>query len=144
MHLTKFSRKYFDPSNPNILEKNPRKKRPVTAIKYFGKKIFPHFLVAIADLTHPPSNYRSSVRIIGCYLTKFLRKYFDPSNPNKFFLNFLVRNGLTAIKCFGKQIFPHFLVAVTDLTHPLSNNRSSIRIIGCYKRRLLGRRWMWK
>ena len=29
-------------------------------------------------------------------------------------------------------MFPHFLVAIADLTHPLSNNRSSIRIIGCY------------
>ena len=26
---------------------------------------------------------------------------------------------------------PQFLVAIADLTHPLSNNRSSIRIIGC-------------
>ena len=39
------------------------------AIKYFGKWIFPHFLVAIADLTHPLSNNRSSTRIIGCYLS---------------------------------------------------------------------------
>ena len=35
----------------------------------------------------------------------------------------------------GHKIFPemnitHFLVAIADLTHPLSNNRSSIRIIG--------------
>ena len=30
-------------------------------------------------------------------------------------------------------MFPHFLVAIADLTHPLSNNRSSVRIIGCYK-----------
>ena len=29
-------------------------------------------------------------------------------------------------------MFPHFLVAIADLTHPLSNNRSSVRIIGCY------------
>ena len=28
-------------------------------------------------------------------------------------------------------MFPHFLVAIADLTHPLSNNRSSVRIIGC-------------
>ena len=39
----------------------------LAAIKYFRKKIFPHFLVAIADLTHPLSNYRSSIRIIGCF-----------------------------------------------------------------------------
>ena len=30
-------------------------------------------------------------------------------------------------------MFPHFLVAIADLTHPLSNNRSSVRIIGCSK-----------
>ena len=41
-------------------------------------------------------------------------------------------NFLTAIKYFRKYIFPHFLVAIADLTHPLSNDRSSIRIIGCY------------
>ena len=29
-------------------------------------------------------------------------------------------------------MFPHFLVAIADLTHPLSNNRSSVRVIGCY------------
>ena len=29
-------------------------------------------------------------------------------------------------------MFPHFLVTIADLTHPLSNNRSSVRIIGCY------------
>ena len=29
-------------------------------------------------------------------------------------------------------MFPHFLVAIADLTHPLSNNRSSVCIIGCY------------
>ena len=30
-------------------------------------------------------------------------------------------------------MFPHFLVAIADLTHPLSNNRSSVRIIiDCY------------
>ena len=29
-------------------------------------------------------------------------------------------------------MFPHFLVAIADLTHPLSNNRSSVRIIGCF------------
>ena len=28
-------------------------------------------------------------------------------------------------------MFPHFLVAIADLAHPLSNNRSSVRIIGC-------------
>ena len=28
-------------------------------------------------------------------------------------------------------MFPYFLVAIADLTHPLSNNRSSVRIIGC-------------
>ena len=39
----------------------------------------------------------------------------------KIFVNFL-----TTIK------YSHFLVAIADLTHPLSNNRSSIRIIGCY------------
>ena len=32
----------------------------------------------------------------------------------------------------GNKIFPYFLVAIADLTHPLSNNRSSIRIIGCF------------
>ena len=32
-------------------------------------------------------------------------------------------------------MFPHFLVAIADLTHPLSNNRSSIRIIGCFEAR---------
>ena len=30
-------------------------------------------------------------------------------------------------------MFPHFLVAIADLTHPLSNNRSSVRVIGCFK-----------
>ena len=30
-------------------------------------------------------------------------------------------------------MFPHFLVAIADLTHPLSNNRSSVRVIGCIK-----------
>ena len=30
-------------------------------------------------------------------------------------------------------MFPHFLVAIADLTHPLSNNRSSVRVIGCLK-----------
>ena len=35
------------------------------------------------------------------------------------------------IKHFGKQIFLHFfLVAIADLTNPLSNNRSSIGMIG--------------
>ena len=48
------------------------------------------------------------------------------NRSTKIFVNFL-----TAIKYFRKWIFPHFLVAIADLTHPLSNNRSSIRIIGC-------------
>ena len=29
-------------------------------------------------------------------------------------------------------MLPHFLVAIADLTHPLLNKRSSIRIIGCF------------
>ena len=49
------------------------------------------------------------------------------NRSTKIFVNFL-----TAIKYFRKYIFPHFLVAIADLAHPLSNNRSSIRIIGCY------------
>ena len=53
------------------------------------------------------------------------------NRSTKIFVNFL-----TAIKYFWKQIFPHFLVAIADLTHPLSNNRSSIRIIGCLYRLL--------
>ena len=40
-----------------------------------------------------------------------------------------------AIKYFGKLIFPHFLVTIADVTHPLSNNRSSVRIIDCYQDR---------
>ena len=48
------------------------------------------------------------------------------NRSTKIFVNFL-----TAIKYFRKKIFPPFLVAIADLTHPLSNNRSSIRIIGC-------------
>ena len=41
-------------------------------------------------------------------------------------------NILTVIKYFRKYTFQYFLVAIADPTHPLSNNRSSIRIIDCY------------
>ena len=71
-----------------------------------------------------------TVRVLQIvHLTKFSRNFFDPSNPNNYWKKILVKNGLTAIKYFGKWIFPHFLVAIADLTHPLSNNRSSVRII---------------
>ena len=30
--------------------------------------MLPHFLVAIADLTHPLLNKRFSIRIIGCFM----------------------------------------------------------------------------
>ena len=36
------------------------------------------------------------------HLTIFSRNCFDPSNPNNSWKMFLVRNGLTAIKYFGK------------------------------------------
>ena len=38
---------------------------------------------------------------------------------------------LTAIKHFEIQIILLFLLAIADLIHPLSNNRSSIGMIGC-------------
>ena len=34
-------------------------------------------------------------------------------------------------KIFRNEIFLHFLVAIADPTHPISNNRSSIGMIGC-------------
>ena len=38
---------------------------------------------------------------------------------------------LTAIKHFEIKMFLLFLLAIADLIHPLSNNRSSIGMIGC-------------
>ena len=44
----------------------------------------------------------------------------------------MFRDFLKVMKYLGKYIFLHyFLVAIADLTHPLSNNRSSIGMIGC-------------
>ena len=62
-----FQGNFLTPPTQIILEKIPRKKLP-DGHKTFRKIIFPHFLVAIADLTHPLSNNRSSIRIIGCCL----------------------------------------------------------------------------
>ena len=42
---------------------------------------------------------------------------------------------LTVIKYFEIQIFMLFLLAIADLIHTLSNNRSSIGMIGCYNRK---------
>ena len=39
---------------------------------------------------------------------------------------------LTAIKHFEIYICLLFLLAIADLIHPLSNNRSSIGMIGCF------------
>ena len=36
------------------------------------------------------------------------------------------------MKYFEIQIFMLFLHAIADLIHPLSNNRSSIGMLGCY------------
>ena len=40
---------------------------------------------------------------------------------------------LTAIKHFEIYFFLLFLLAIVYLIHPLSNNRSPLGLIGCYK-----------
>ena len=49
----------------------------LTAMKYFGILIFMLFLLAIADLTHPLYNNRSSIGMIGCLVMEGVERYIQ-------------------------------------------------------------------